>query len=102
MSDRGMKKWAPYKSLVEQQSAIDNAKAKREVQYKPLISSDVAEEINDVLSNYHNETVEIEYWHGRRIKIITTISKIDRINQKIVVVDNLSIGFKDILNIVRV
>ena len=41
MSDRGMKKWAPYKSLNEQWSTLDQIK-KEEIKEKPKISNEKA------------------------------------------------------------
>ena len=52
MSDRGMKKWAPYKSLPEQDPHLINTKKNKTKIDKPLISSEEAEVINEILSNY--------------------------------------------------
>ena len=53
MSDRGMKKWAPYKSLNEQWDVLDNLSASEQKVERPTISNEVAEEINDKLVNYN-------------------------------------------------
>lgn len=83
MSDRGIKKWAPYKALVEQGYALNNLMSSKEKVDKPHISSDKAEEINEVLVNYHNQEVNISYWrNGYLYKEKTTIS-IDAFNRKI-------------------
>ena len=55
MSERGMKKWAPYKSLNEQEHYLNKLHKDNEKVEKPKISSDAAEEINEILVNYHGE-----------------------------------------------
>ena len=55
MSDRGMKKWAPYKSLVEQEKYLKKAHDDNEKIERPILSSDEMEEINEKLVNYSNE-----------------------------------------------
>ena len=52
MSDRGMKKWAPYKSLNEQWDTLDALHEREERVERPTISNEVAEEINEKLVNY--------------------------------------------------
>ena len=64
MSDRGMKKWAPYKSLIEQEKYLNKAKQNSEKETRPQISSDEAELINEILVNYHGEELEILYWRN--------------------------------------
>ena len=48
MSERGMKKWAPYKSLIEQEKYLKKAHQDNEVIARPVISSDEAEEKNEI------------------------------------------------------
>ena len=40
MSDRGMKKWAPYKTLQEQWDTLDNLHSSNEKIEKPKISNE--------------------------------------------------------------
>jgi hypothetical protein len=44
MSERGMKKWAPYKSLPEQEKYLRKLKEDQEKVSRPVMSSDEAEE----------------------------------------------------------
>ncbi len=46
MSDRGMKKWAPYKTLQEQWTTLDDVYESDERVEKPKLSNEEAEEIN--------------------------------------------------------
>lgn len=62
MKDRGMAKWMPYKSLSHQAeflAAMSHERGKRE---KPLLSSEAAEAINDVLTHYGGEKVRVRYF----------------------------------------
>ena len=80
MSDRGMKKWAPYKTLNEQWSTLEELHKNEERVERPTISNEVAEEINDKLVNYNGEELEFYYYkNGRILKEKSTIKKIDAI-----------------------
>ena len=100
MSDRGMKKWAPYKSLVEQEKYLKKAHDDNEKIERPILSSDEMEEINEKLVNYSNEEVIITYWRDNKINSVTTlIKKIDADNKKIILPDRKSIYFHELINI---
>ena len=61
MSERGMKKWAPYKSLVEQEKYLNKAHDDNQKIERPQMSSDEAESINEILVNYQGEELIIAY-----------------------------------------
>lgn len=103
MSDRGMKKWAPYKSLIEHDPAIDKMKSEKKKIDRPVISNEVAEEINDILQNYSGEILLISiYKNGEVIQKETTIKRIDIYERKLILPDRKSILLKDIVGIQRV
>lgn len=103
MSERGMKKWAPYKSLIEQEKYLKKASQKNEKQERPQISSDEAENINEILINYHGEELEIIYWRNEKINTISSILvKIDPENKKIVLPERRTIYFKELISLERV
>ena len=103
MSERGMKKWAPYKSLIEQEKYLKKASQKNEKQERPQISSDEAENINEILVNYHGEELEITYWRNDKINTISSILvKIDPENKKIVLPERRTIYFKELISLARV
>lgn len=103
MSERGMKKWAPYKSLIEQEKYLKKAHDRNDRQARPQISSDEAEEINEILVNYHGEEIIISYWRNEQINTVSTIlKKIDPINKKIVLPDRKTILFAELINIERI
>ena len=102
MSERGMKKWAPYKSLNEQEGFLNKLHKEQNKVSKPKISSDEAENINEILVNYHGEKLEITYWRNDKINTVSTIlNKIDVLNKKIVLPERRTISFTEIIKIER-
>ena len=100
MSDRGMKKWAPYKSLNEQWEVLDNLSASEELVERPTISNEVAEEINNKLVNYNGEELEFYYYKkGRILKEKSTIKKIDAFERKIYLNNGIKILLKDLVGL---
>ena len=103
MSERGMKKWAPYKSLNEQEHYLNKLHKDNEKVEKPKISSDVAEEINKILVNYHGEELVITFYKNERIQCINSIiKKIDAENKKIVLPDRKTIYFVELIGLERI
>ena len=103
MSERGMKKWAPYKSLPEQEKYLKKLKEGQEKVERPVMSSDEMEEINEILVNYAGEEVLISYWRNEKINSVsTTIKKIDVDNKKIVLPDRKTIYFHELIKLERV
>ena len=95
MSDRGMKKWAPYKTLEDQWSTLDNLYKSEEKVEKPLISNEVAEEINDKLVNYQGQEYEFYYYkNGRILKEKSTIKKIDAFNRNLLLTNGIRISLR--------
>ena len=103
MSERGMKKWAPYKSLIEQEKYLKKAHQDNEKVVRPQISSDEAEIINNILVNYRGEELLITYWRSEKINTVSTILvKIDPENKKIVLPNRRTIYFHELINLERV
>ena len=103
MSERGMKKWAPYKSLNEQENYLNKLHKDNERVEKPKISSDAAEEINGILVNYQGEELLITFYRNNNIQSITSIiKKIDADNKKIVLPDRKTIYFIELIGLERI
>lgn len=103
MSERGMKKWAPYKSLNEQEHYLNKLHKDNEKVEKPVISSDEAEEINEILVNYQGEELVITFYRNEKIQSITSIiKKIDVENKKIVLPDRKTILFTELIGLAKV
>ena len=100
MSDRGMKKWAPYKTLNEQWSTLEELHKNEERVERPTISNEVAEEINDKLVNYNGEELEFYYYkNGRILKEKSTIKKIDAMERKIYLTNGVKILLNDLVGL---
>ena len=103
MSERGMKKWAPYKSLNEQENYLNKLHKDNERVEKPKISSDAAEEINKILVNYQGEELLITFYRNNNIQSITSIiKKIDADNKKIVLPDRKTIYFIELIGLEKI
>lgn len=99
MSDRGMKKWAPYSSLVEQATCLAEMRYERNKVEKPKLSTDQIESVNYVLQNYQGQTLKIKFWYDGYFYIIEKpIKRIDIQNQ-ILIFDNGKLPFNLIVNI---
>lgn len=100
MSDRGIKKWAPYKTLEEQDFTLSKHKEKEEKIEKPTISADFAEEINEILVNYQGENLLIKYYkNGKILEVEGIIKKIDPYEKKIVLLTRKTIAISEIVSI---
>ena len=65
--DRGMVRYAPYQSLVEQSSALARMREERSRVERKILSPDEAEAINEILTHYEGEEVRLSYWKMGRI-----------------------------------
>ena len=98
MSDRGIKKWAPYKTLEEQDFTLSKHKEKEEKIEKPTISAEFAEEINEILVNYSGETLRIKYFkNGKILEVVSKLKRIDPVEKKLVLFSKMSIMITDVV-----
>ena len=98
-----MKKWAPYKSLIEQDVYLNKMRKEKEKISKPIISNEEAENINEILSNYHGEELEISYFRNDEIlKENIVIKTIDPINKKLILLNRRVIYFKEIISLSKI
>ncbi len=99
MKDRGMLKWAPYKSLERQADCLAKLEYERNKVPCPRMSVDKAEEINEILTYHLDELLVIKYWHNGyiytihgKIKEISTLERLIRI-------DDVEIPFKHLTSV---
>lgn len=96
MSDRGIKKWAPYRSLMEQDFNIEDEERKT----KPQISIEQANKINNILANYKSGELTISFFkNNENYKITTNKVIINRKKKEILINNNLIIKFDEIIDI---
>lgn len=100
MSDRGMKKWAPFSSLIEQATCLEQMKYQRNKIDKPILTDDQIEKINYVLQSYQKgQRVKIKFYHdGYLYYIETEIKRIDLENRQLILT-NGKLKFENILDI---
>jgi hypothetical protein len=99
MSDRGMKKWAPYASLIEQKGTISKMKNHREKVKKPQLSQEMANEINESLLRAKDQNVVIDYFfEGSKHRISGLVTRINY-EQKWLMINEFKLSFVLILSI---
>ena len=99
MSDRGMKKWAPFSSLIEQSSVLNEMFYEKNKKAKPQISNERASKINRILSNYGGEKIKIKYFYdGYIYEVSTIIKRIDTLNRRLIFEDGV-MPFSEIIDI---
>ena len=97
---RGMKKWAPYKTLTEQYEKLYELRKDKTKIEKPKISSERAEEINDILVNYSGEELIFSiYKKGEIVTFISPILKIDLYNRCLFCKDGIKIPLNSLINL---
>ena len=100
MSDRGMKKWAPFSSLIEQATCLEEMKYQRNKVSKPVLTEDQMEKINYVLQSYQKgQIVKIKFYHDGYLYVInTTIKRIDLENRKLIL-EKGKLDFSNLIDI---
>ena len=100
MSDRGMKKWAPFSSLIEQATCLEEMKYQRNKIEKPLLTEDQIEKINYILQSYQkDQIVKIKFFHDGYLYVVnTTIKKID-LDNRLLVLGNGKLSFTNLIDI---
>ena len=98
-SSRGMIKWMPFQSLNEQATYLQQMRSNKSKVERPLISSDVASGINEILTNYHGEVVRVRYYDkGSILKAKGIIKYIDNFAKRLRI-DSIDIDFINLLEI---
>lgn len=99
MSERGMKKWAPYASLIEQKSYLSRIRDDKRKVPRPHIASDQAAQIEQFLTHLDGKLLKIKYFQDGVIACDTMrILKVDPFHQQ-VIFDAITLPYRDILNI---
>lgn len=99
MSHRGMKKWAPFSSLIEQQGQLNKTKKIKNKIEMPILSEEEISEINNALINYQGQTVNLKYYkNGSIILVKTKLNDINAENQSLKTSDGI-VYFVNIIEI---
>ena len=102
MKDNTMKKWQPYASLIEQEVELKKMRVNREKVEKPILFDDKIQEINYILTNYHDQELTIQFFKdGYLYNATDKIKRIDVVDESILLYsDNLKIKLSDITDII--
>lgn len=98
-STRGMIKWAPYKSLTEQEDFLRNMMREKNKVPRPHISKEKAEYINQFLLNYVGDVIRVEFFDDGFLYYIEDKIEFISSKEKYIEIQEKSINFKDIINI---
>lgn len=101
LRDRGMVKWAPYKSLPEQEEFLTELDKNEKKVNKPTLMDDKLNELDDILSKIDSkkEVSIIYYEEGIIKKIDTFIKKVDEITLEIKLKNKKSVKLENVLDI---
>jgi len=100
MSDRGMKKWAPFSSLIEQATCLEEMKYQRNKIPKPVLTDDQKEKIEYVLQTYQKgQTVKVKFYNDGYLYVIETQVKRIDIENRCLVLANGKLKFENIIDI---
>ena len=93
--ERGMMKYAPYQSLVEQGKALAKMRHEKERTPKRVLLEDEASEINEILIHYHNEPVCLVFYRDGFLHTESgTIERIDAQNRR-VQINGVLVSFRE-------
>ncbi len=99
MKDRGMMKWAPYKSLDAQADFLADMAYKKGRRERPHLFGAAIAEMDALLASYHGETVKVRYYEDGYIdECIGVIATIDRVYKRLKISGH-AIAFADLLAI---
>ena len=100
MSDRGMKKWAPFSSLIEQATCLEQMRYQRNKIDKPVLSDDQKEKINYILQTYKKgQIVKIKFFNDGYLYFINTqIKRIDLENRRLIL-EHGKLDFSNVIDI---
>lgn len=99
MSERGMKKWAPFSSLIEQKNTIQTMRQQRDKQVKPHLSQEAAEALNETLQQSLGKKIKVRFFYKHTIYVETFhVNKLDEDNKRLVCKE-FTIPYRDLLDI---
>lgn len=99
MSDRGMKKWLPFNSLIEQNTYLEKMIYEKRKIKKPQVSTEQASKIDRILKEYADMTLNFKFYlDGYLYYFSGTIVKMDKV-KKIIYFKDFFINIKDIIDI---
>ena len=99
MSDRGMKKWMPFRALKEQQIALEKLRKEKKKIPKPLISQEQARHIDHVLHHHENREITFLYFEEGEIKTIKQKIRFISLEKRTLYGDQLNLKLNQIIDV---
>jgi uncharacterized protein YpmB len=99
MKDRGMKKWAPFASLIEQKKSLHTMHQQRKKIAQPILSEDQAQAINDTLLVAKQKLCHLQYYDDGVIYALNTTIKVIDLVYKTIRFEDTTIPIQAILAI---
>lgn len=95
-----MKKWAPFSSLIEQATCLEEMKYQRNKIPKPKLTQDQIEKINYVLQNYEpGQIVKVKFYNdGYLYEADVEIKRID-IENRCLILNKGKLKFENLIDI---
>ena len=100
--DRGMMKYMPYQSLSAQAGYLAKMRYEKNKQPRPHISSDRAEEINEILVHYDEEEVEARYWEDGYLFVIRGVITMVSALFHYLIIGEKTISFRNLIELNRI
>lgn len=101
--DRGIIKWMPFNSLVGQKKMIDNLIMEKQKIKKPILSLEQQNTIEEKIIEAFYEQIKITlkiYKDGTILTVTSKISSIDYTYKKIILENNNTLIFNQIIDVV--
>jgi hypothetical protein len=99
MKDRGMMKWAPYKSLDAQADYLAAMAYEKGKKDKPLLSDETAGEINAILVRYQGEKVSVRFFEDGYIRVRQGVIVEVNAIYKFIKIGGKSLSFQNLLDL---
>ena len=101
MPDRNAIKWAPFNSVINGGSVINELIREQNKVKKPILTEEKIEEIEDYIISSYQSSIEIDIKYYKNYKferIKGIITKIDALNKKITLENGISLYFCNIID----
>ena len=101
MQDRSAIKWAPFNSVINSNSLINELAQEQNKQKHPILTEDKITEIEEyILESFNSETIiDIKYYKNYQFyRVSGYITKLDPINKKIILNNEISLDFSNIID----
>lgn len=101
MQDRNTIKWAPFNSVINGNNVINELAQEQNKISHPVLTEDKIESIEEYIIESFNSSTEINikyYKNYQLYKVSGYITKIDPINKKIILNNDISLYFNNIID----